>query len=156
MLRIAKLTDYATTLMTHMARFPERRVSAQQLAQETGLPPPTVANLLKRLTRAGLVCSTRGAAGGYGLSRLPQAISMGAVITAIEGPVALTECALGQGRCELEADCITRVNWRLISHVVSVALESVSLADMAKPSVRTGKVQPLRAKPGNPVEQTSD
>jgi FeS assembly SUF system regulator len=134
MLRIAKLTDYATGLMAHMARSPDRQVSAQQLSQETGLPAPTVANLLKRLSRAGLIFGTRGVAGGYGLSKSPGEISMVDVITAIEGPVALTECALGAGNCSLEAGCLTRGHWRLINQAVREALESVSLADMARPA----------------------
>ncbi len=141
MLRIAKLSDYATGLMTQLARAPDRQVSAQQLALELGLPPPTVATLLKRLGRAGLVCSRRGAGGGYGLARLADEISVAEVIAAIEGPVALTDCALGDGHCGLEAECATRANWRLISQAVRVALESVSLADMAVPVSRTRGVQ---------------
>jgi FeS assembly SUF system regulator len=133
MLRIAKFTDYATTLMTRLARTPLRRVSAQQLARELSLPAPTVAVLLKKLARAGLVNSTRGAGGGYALTDLPQNISVAQIISAIEGPVALTECALGQGRCTIEADCATRDNWRLISQAVRVALEAVSLASMSGP-----------------------
>jgi FeS assembly SUF system regulator len=131
MLRIAKLTDYAAGLMTHLARSPNRLVSAQQLAGELGLPVPTVATLLKKLTRAGLVASARGVSGGYTLARESRTISVAEVIAAIEGPVALTECALHAGVCNLEADCATRDNWRLISRAVQVALEAISLADMA-------------------------
>ena len=130
MLRIAKLTDYATGLMARLARAPTH-LSAQQLAGELSLPAPTVAKLLKRLTRAGLVVSTRGGGGGYRLARPPESISVAAVIAAIEGPVALTQCALGAGNCDLEATCATRANWRLISQAVRVALEAVSLADLA-------------------------
>jgi FeS assembly SUF system regulator len=133
MLRIAKLTDYAAGLMAHLASAPERQVSAQQLAIETGLPTPTVATLLKRLTRAGLVRSSRGAAGGYGLARSPGEISVGAVISAIEGPVALTECALGAGQCQMEARCVTRDHWQVINRALRATLESMSLADMARP-----------------------
>lgn len=143
MLRISKLTDYATGLMTHLARSPGRQVSAQQLAQELGLPSPTVAALLKKLTRAQLVTSTRGVGGGYALARAPKDISVARVIVAIEGPVALTECALGDGRCALEADCATRGNWRLISQAVEVALEAVSLADMTLPASRGVRIQAL-------------
>lgn len=143
MLRIAKLTDYATGLMTRLARVPESQMSAQTMSQEMDLPLPTVAMLLKRLARAGLVQSTRGTGGGYGLARAPAAISVAEVITAIEGPVALTECALGVGRCAVEAGCATRANWQLISRAVQVALEAVSLADMATPATRKLKFQAL-------------
>ena len=144
MLRIAKLTDYATGLMSQMARMPQRQVSAQQLGKELGLPTPTVAALLKKLTRAGLVVSARGVGGGYRLARDPKAISVAQVIRAIEGPVALTQCALGDGACALEAECATRGNWRLISHAVEVALEAVSLAEMAMPVTHTVRLEALR------------
>jgi len=144
MLRISKLTDYATGLMTQLALAPGRLVSAQRLAAEMTLPLPTVASLLKRLTRAQLVRSVRGAGGGYTLTRGSQDISMAEVIAAIEGPVSLTECALGEGRCSLELGCPTRSNWRLISYAVRVALESVSLADMAKPNAQAMRVETLR------------
>ncbi len=139
MLRIAKLTDYAAGLMTQLARSPERQVSAQQLAGELRLPIPTVATLLKKLSRAGLVSSMRGVDGGYRLARAPKTISVAEIIAAIEGPVALTECALRADVCSLEADCATRDNWRLISHAVQVVLEAVSLTDMATNMDKTAR-----------------
>ncbi len=147
MLRIAKLTDYATGLMTQMAHQPGRWVSAQQLAVELGLPAPTVARLLKLLGRAGLVVSQRGKGGGYGLARPAREISVAEVIAAIEGPVALTECALGDGRCSLERDCATRANWRVINQAVQVALEAVSLADLAAPRLRPVQFSSLHHQP---------
>jgi FeS assembly SUF system regulator len=147
MLRIGKLTDYATGLMAQLAHSPQRNVSAQQLALELGLPGPTVGAVLKRLCRAGLVRSVRGAAGGYGLVRAPETISVAAIITAIEGPVALTECALGEGNCSLEAACATRANWRQISRAVQVALETLSLADLAAPAGTTARTVNFRALP---------
>jgi FeS assembly SUF system regulator len=148
MLRISKLTDYATALLTQLAGMPERQVSAQQLATEARLPLPTVAALLKRLGRAGLVRGSRGVAGGYSLARPPKDISVAEIIAVIEGPVALTECALGDGNCSLESDCVTRANWRQISRAVRVALEAVTLADMTRPAgksvPRTVKFLPMK------------
>jgi FeS assembly SUF system regulator len=139
MLRIAKLTDYATLLMVRLAREPERCFSAGQLAGELGLPTPTVAKLLKRLLQAQLLASVRGTGGGYSLAHAPRAISVADVVSAIEGPVALTQCAHGQGDCALEKNCATRANWQLIGRALRVALEAVSLADMALP-----RMQPIR------------
>ena len=68
MLRISKLTDYATVILARLAAEPERRFTAAQIAAETHLAAPTVSKLLKQLHRQGLVVSTRGSAGGY-LSR---------------------------------------------------------------------------------------
>lgn len=146
MLRIAKLTDYATVLMVRLAREPARCFSAAQLADELGLPLPTVSKLLKRLLQSQLLTSVRGAGGGYTLAHAPHAISVAAVVNAIEGPVALTECALGQGNCSLERGCATRANWQLISRAVRVALEAVSLADMAMPRMQTIRMPGLQEK----------
>lgn len=136
MLKIAKLTDYATGLMVQLSQSPGRRVSAQQLATELGLPQPTVATLLKKLGRAGLVDSMRGAGGGYCLTRAPRSITVADVVAAVEGPVALTACALTDGCCALERDCATRSHWRSLNRTVQAALTAMSLADMTVPLAR--------------------
>jgi FeS assembly SUF system regulator len=146
MLRIAKLTDYATVLMVRLAREPARCFSAAQLADELGLPLPTVAKLMKRLLQAELLTSVRGAGGGYSLAHAPRAVSVADVVNAIEGPVALTECSLGKGSCSLENNCATRANWQLISRAVRVALEAVSLADMALPRMQAIRMPGLQEK----------
>jgi FeS assembly SUF system regulator len=146
MLRIAKLTDYATVLMVRLAREPTHCFSAGQLADELRMPLPTVAKLLKRLLQAQLLTSSRGAGGGYTLAHVPHAISVADVVSAIEGPVALTECARGQGSCALEQGCATRANWQLISRAVRVALEAVSLADMTLPQMQTIRMPGMQEK----------
>ena len=131
MFRIVKLSDYATSLLSRMAREPGRHLSARQLSGDLALPVPTVAKLLKQLARAGLVQSLRGSGGGYCLARAPEMISLAEVIAAIEGPLALTECALGEGKCAQENICVTRSNWQRINRAVQEALASVSIAEMA-------------------------
>ncbi len=135
-MRLGKLSDYASMLMVQLSRAPERKISAQQLAKELGLPQPTVATLLKKLGRAGLVASTRGAGGGYCLARAPQAISLADVVAAIEGPLELTDCAIADGRCRLEQDCGARQHWRAINQSIQSTLMLMSLADMARPAAR--------------------
>jgi len=132
-LRLGKLTDYGTVLMTHLARHGQRRHSASELAAELGLSLPTVSKVLKALVQAGLLVSHRGAKGGYGLARPPEEISVASIVAAIEGPIALTECSQAQGSCEQEPSCTVRGNWRRINEAVQRALEEVSLADLARP-----------------------
>jgi FeS assembly SUF system regulator len=146
MLRIARLTDYATVLMVRLAHEPARCFSAAQLGEELRVPLPTVAKLLKRLLQAQLLTSIRGAGGGYTLAHAPHSISVADVVRAIEGPVALTECSLGHGNCSLEPNCATRANWQLISDAVRVALEAVSLADMALPRMQTIRMPGMKEK----------
>ena len=102
MLRISKLTDYGTVVLAHLAANPATVCSAADVAGATGIAPPTVSKLLKSLARAGLVSSTRGANGGYRLSRGPQDISAADIIDALDGPVSITECSGSDSLCEHE------------------------------------------------------
>lgn len=133
MLKLSKMSDYATVLMTALAAEPGRLRSAQDLAERTHVSPPTVSKLLKILTRGGLVESLRGPRGGYRLSRAPELISVADIIAALEGPIGLTQCSVHQGCCSLEPHCRVRTNWRLINNAIRRSLESVSLAQMAAP-----------------------
>ena len=94
MLRISKLTDYATVILAEPRRRQPRELqTAAEVAERTRLGLPTVSKLLKSLQRAGLVASARGAHGGYQLARPAGAISAAEIIDALEGPVAITECS---------------------------------------------------------------
>lgn len=132
MLKLSKLADYATVLMTAAAREPARTLTGQELADRTHVPLPTVAKLLKVLTRAQLLESLRGAHGGYRLARSAEKISVADVIKALEGPLAVTACSGHDGDCSIETNCATRANWRLINTAIRQALEAVSLAQMAQ------------------------
>jgi FeS assembly SUF system regulator len=135
MLRISKLTDYGVVLGTRLAQAPAAEIHAvSDLARETGIPEPTVRKVLKQLGRVGVVLSQRGARGGYRLARPAAAISVREIITALEGPIAVTECASDetQGACEYEGRCDVQGNWQRINAAVQGALDGISLADMAE------------------------
>jgi FeS assembly SUF system regulator len=136
MLRVSRLTDYATVVMTCIAAHPDDVLSTAAIADETHLELPTVSKLLKSLGHAGLVESFRGVNGGYRLARPAQAISLAQIVEAMEGPIGMTECGVTEGQCDREAQCSVRGSWQRISHVVDNALRAVSLADMLKPPAR--------------------
>ena len=131
MLRISKLTDYATVIMADLAGRDGECCSSPVVAESTRLEAPTVAKVLKTLARAGLIESVRGVNGGYRLSQPARAISVASIIRAMEGPIALTECGLEPGRCTREHDCHLKGNWQRIGETVERALESLSLADLS-------------------------
>ncbi len=133
MLRISRLTDYATVVMTCLAASPGEVLNSAQIAECTRLEPPTVSKLLKLLGRAGLVQSFRGVNGGYRLARAASEISLAEIVEALEGPLGMTECSVGPGKCPREAYCTVRGNWRRINRVIGSALRGVSLAEMLHP-----------------------
>jgi FeS assembly SUF system regulator len=133
MLRLSKLTDYAVVVLVRLAREDAVQTSPG-IAGATGIPEPTVAKVLKALTVGGLVESRRGPHGGYLLARSLGRISVAEVITAIDGPIALTACVEGSGvGCEAERLCPVRGRWDPVNQAIYEALSSISLADMQDP-----------------------
>jgi len=135
MLRVSKLADYAIVLMAYMAGDSDRRpLTARRLSQESDLPLPTVAKILKALSRAGLLQSHRGGFGGYSLARPMSYVSVADVITAIDGPIALTACGSDTPvPCDIGATCPVRENWKTIARALREALEQLTLDRMSRP-----------------------
>jgi FeS assembly SUF system regulator len=131
MFRLNRLTDYGVVVMTRMANEPETVRTAPQIAQDSGVPLPTVAKLLNALTRESLVASHRGATGGYSLARPAEEITVAEIIQSLEGPIALTACVDGsEDHCEVETLCPMRGNWEQVNRAIHGALNGVTLADM--------------------------
>jgi FeS assembly SUF system regulator len=130
MLRMSKLTDYGTLVLSQLAAAGGEPASAGVVAGQTHIALPTVSKLLKALTRSGLVVSTRGAQGGYMLARSPAEITAAEIIDALEGPVAITECSSTDGACGLEAYCRVGRAWQRINMSIRDALQQVTLEDL--------------------------
>jgi FeS assembly SUF system regulator len=137
MLRIGKLTDYATVILATLAADRSRQLNAGTLAERTHIASPTVSKLLKQLHRAGLVNSTRGTHGGYQLAREPEQISAAAILDALEGPLALTQCSAGSGHCDIEHTCSTGRAWQKLNLAIRRSLSEISLAQLAGLDNRT-------------------
>ncbi|MFZ0978718.1 MAG: SUF system Fe-S cluster assembly regulator [Candidatus Acidiferrales bacterium] len=135
MVRLGKLTDYGLVLMTIFARgdgLPLR--TARDLAVESRLPLSTVSKLLKQLLQSGLLTSHRGIKGGYILAKEPREISVIEIISAIEGPMALTECSTDvTGLCNLESYCPIKSNQQIINQAVRGVLDKITLSDLVHP-----------------------
>ncbi|MCB2057287.1 MAG: SUF system Fe-S cluster assembly regulator [Novosphingobium sp.] len=133
-MRLSSMADYAVITMSAAARHCGGiRVSAARLAEETGLPAPTVQKLVSRLTAAGLLRSTRGVGGGLKLARPAAAITLADIVEAVEGPIALAPCHEGgRADCSLETCCTVKPHWSLVSAAVRGALADVSLTRLAE------------------------
>ena len=149
MIRMSKLTDYGIVLLAHLARNPARATcNARCLASEAHLPAPTVSKILMVLAREGLLVAHRGVKGGFSLGRRPEDISMAQIISAMEGPIAITECSIDIPRiCDLERWCPVGTNWQRINRAVRQALENIKLSEMTcslrggfPPLVARGKI----------------
>jgi len=131
-MRLSNLADYAVVTMSQAARHcGGGRVSASELAAETGLPVPTVQKLVSKLVGAGLLRSVRGAGGGLQLARPAAAISLADIVEAVEGPIALTACVEGTG-CSVDHDCRVKPHWQLVNQAVRGALDDIKLTQLAQ------------------------
>ncbi|KZD02829.1 SUF system Fe-S cluster assembly regulator [Oceanibaculum pacificum] len=130
MIRLNRLTDYAIVLLGQLAQGDESR-TAGQLAQDTGVPLPTVSKVLKMLANGKVITSQRGVLGGYALTRDADQITVAEIIAAMEGPIALTACVDGaSGGCEVETLCPMRGNWDKVNRAIRDALTAVTLQEM--------------------------
>ncbi|MGH1376593.1 MAG: SUF system Fe-S cluster assembly regulator [Alphaproteobacteria bacterium] len=138
MIRISKLADYGVIILCALAECRNDVVSASIIADRTSLPEPTVAKILKLLTKGGLINSTRGIRGGYALAKNPREISIKNIIHAIDGPIMITACVDGaEPDCTLSGCCTVRGRWDGVNSAIQDALEGVTLADMLGESAMT-------------------
>ena len=131
MLRMGKMTDYATVVLASLAQEPAEHRAAAELAERTRLSRPTVSKVLKGLQRAGMVISSRGAQGGYRLARAPEEITAAQILDVFEGPIAITECSGQHSSCGLESNCRTGHAWQRVNAAIRRALTDVTLAQLA-------------------------
>ncbi len=152
MLRISKLTDYATVLLARLAAEPERQLTAAQLAAQTRLGAATVSKLLKQLHGSALVSSTRGLHGGYRLARPAADISAAQILDALEGPMALTECAQHTHQCGIESTCGVGRAWQRVNIAIRRSLQEISLLELAGMGVQTTRFGALERQLRGPRE----
>ena len=133
-MRLTHLADYAVVIMTAAARREAgARLSASELAQETGVPLPTTQKLMGRLAAEGLLTSVRGAAGGFALARSAEKITLADIVEAVEGPIAMTVCAEGRTDCALDAHCMVKPHMGLVGNAIRGALGAVNLEQLCAP-----------------------
>ncbi len=134
MLKLSKMTDYAVVVLAKLAVSDQEIMTTPEIADDIHLPRPAVAKILKILTRAGVVESKRGVQGGYRLERSPSHISIAEVITAIDGPVTLTNCVEeAEEPCTCSQSCPLQGRWQKVNDAVSNAIAAVSLAEVIAP-----------------------
>lgn len=133
-MRLSSLADYAVVMMSAAARHcGGSRINAAVLAEETGIPLPTVQKLVSRLSAAGLLRSVRGAGGGFRLARPAAAVTLADIIEAVEGPIAMTSCVeSGKHDCGMEGACRVQPHWPVVNQAVRGALAGVSLNALAE------------------------
>ncbi len=147
MLRVSTKGEYGVRIMVDLARhYGERPRSLTDISLAETLPLAYLEQLVKLLREADppLVVSTRGAHGGYKLSRNPSSITMGEIVRVLEGPIAPMICAT-EGEmsqiCNFLDSCKTKYLWAKVRDAVANTLDSMTLADLVAESAESKGAQ---------------
>lgn len=136
-MQLTRAADYAVRVMVYLAgRTPEARLSLPELAREAETPVSFLSKVLQSLTRAGLITSRRGQAGGFSLTSRGRASSMREVIEAVDGPIRLNVCLTSGRSCDRMLWCPAHPVWARAQRAMLEVLESALIAEMAiRPAV---------------------
>jgi Rrf2 family protein len=131
MLRFTKRVDYGLMAMQYVACHQSLGpVSVKQIAEEFSIPTELLAKILQRLAKRGLIASHNGPKGGYRLARQPDAIMVGQVVRALEGPINIVSCYSDAQDCPQMSRCNLRRPVQKIQAAIGQLLDTMSVADL--------------------------
>ena len=133
-MKVSTRGDYASRALLSLALHATTTgpTSVRDLAERTGLPQPYLEQILLALKGAGLVRSKRGVGGGYVLAREPESITLGQIVSAVDGPIAAGDFGEPHtnGACDHEGQCVLLDLWSEVGKQMRAQLDSYTLADM--------------------------
>jgi Rrf2 family iron-sulfur cluster assembly transcriptional regulator len=131
--KVSTRGDYASRALLSLALHTDSvgPTSVRDIAERTGLPQPYLEQILLALKGAGLVRSKRGVGGGYVLARSPAEITLGEIVSAVDGPIAVGDFGLPHedGACDHEGQCVLLDVWASVGDHMRRHLDSYTLAD---------------------------
>ena len=125
---------YALRMMVDLAQNGDgNSIAMKTVAARQGISLKYMEKILPLLVEAGLVKGTHGKGGGYRLTRLPEAYSVGEILRQAEGGLSPVSCMeIGKKPCERSALCPTLPLWRELDRRINEYLDSVTLADLVR------------------------
>jgi Rrf2 family protein len=137
-MRITSRCEYGLRAMVVLAqRGNDGPVPLTEIANREAMPTAFLERILAKLRDAGLVVTTRGASGGYGLARDAAQISAADIVTALEGPLSLVGCLPDEQGCARAQGCSSKLVWERLDDAISGALGGISLDELAVEAVTT-------------------
>ena len=141
-MKVSTRGDYASRALLSLALHDEGGIptSVRDVAERTGLPQPYLEQILLALKGAGLVRSKHGVGGGYVLARHPSEITLGQIVSAVDGPIVAGDFGEPHqnGACDHEGQCVLLTVWADVGHQMRSHLDSYTLADMVARARGTG------------------
>jgi Rrf2 family iron-sulfur cluster assembly transcriptional regulator len=135
MFKISRKTEYAIRGMIYLAKQPrDQFVMIKEITKATKTSPVFLAKIFQGLSNANLVVSSRGAVGGFKLSRKPEHITLRDILEVTEGPVIMNLCVIDNRSCGFSKTCSAHVAWKRLRNSMNGILEDVTLKEIASDS----------------------
>ena len=133
-MKIGRESAYAIEGLLVLAKKPlGTAMLLRDIAQSRGVPRSFLAKIFQKLTKGGVVSSSRGAIRGYALSRRPKEIKVKEIFVAIEGPDLFDRCLFWSDRCADSNPCPMHFRWKRVKQqIIRELMERTTLADLAK------------------------
>ncbi|MGA2109770.1 MAG: Rrf2 family transcriptional regulator [Syntrophorhabdales bacterium] len=129
---LTREADYAVRCVLFLSREADRIASAGEISKAGLIPKGFLAKILQRLAKRGIVRSTKGAAGGFALSKPPEEVCVLDVIEALQGPFAINACAVDENACDLSAACAVHPVWVELRQGIEERLKEETFAKLIK------------------------
>lgn len=122
--------DYAARALVHMVRANKPTVSVSQMHEAVGVTRPFLRKILQKLHKAGILQAVKGKGGGFALARRPEAVTLGRLITVLQGPLKLHDCVFRKKICQNHAACILRHKIAGLEHRLTAEVEGITIKDL--------------------------
>ena len=125
-----KTTEYALTVLGHMAVSEEEIFSAEYLFEKLAIPRRYLRKLLTSLSKLGFVKSAKGRNGGFVFAKPLEEISLSSVIESMEGANVMENCILGHTGCKKEQPCVMHETWMVTRTSIINILSHTTLRNL--------------------------
>lgn len=130
-MRLTSFTDYSLRVLMYLAADPDRRATIGEIAAAYGISEHHLVKVVHFLGKAGVLANVRGRGGGVELARSPEAVNLGAVVRATEGPAEPAECFVPESNaCRISRACRLRKALEEAAEAFLAVLDAYTLADL--------------------------
>ena len=128
-MKISTKGRYAIRLMLELAMHEnDGYISIKSVATNQGISEKYLEQIIKMISKNGLVESTRGAQGGYKLTRKPCDYTVGEILRVTEGSLAPVSCLADESNhCEHCEDCVTIEIWQNVLDAINEVVDGITL-----------------------------
>lgn len=130
-MRLTTRSRYGTRMVLDMAkRYNEGPIQIGDMARRLDVSVKYLEQLIIPLRKSGYIKSVRGPKGGHMLRKAPEEITVGEIVTVLEGGLFLTKCVEDPNVCNRSRDCLARKIWEQATKAVYDKLNSITFSDM--------------------------